>query len=205
MRTCQNYYNCGPIVYPHAGTFGGRNRRKSFLDVIETRQESILFHHESTQPAAGAVSSSSSLSSEQQQRIPVSGSSRLWTVLERCPLHRPGCIAQALSQQLRLRSLDLRGQQRVSGQKIKRALLGPLLSSNPYLCKIQLPQNVESKSIEWLLEWNRIGRRAVLHVEQDVGDSTSAAVPANMWPALLERANHMCRQYDKEATQRKSN
>jgi len=49
------------------------------------------------------------------------------------------CIAQALSQPLRLRSLDLSGQQRVSGQKIKRALVGPLLSSNPYLCKIQLP------------------------------------------------------------------
>ena len=111
-------------------------------------------------------------------------------------------IAQALAQPLRLRSLDLSGQQRVSGHKVKRALVGPLLSSNPYLCKIQLPQNVESKSIEWMLEWNRIGRRAVLHAGRDFGDSTTttAAVPANVWPTLLERANRMCQHYPDEET-----
>jgi hypothetical protein len=110
------------------------------------------------------------------------------------------CLAQALSQQLRLQRLDLSGQQRLSGHKIKHALVGPLLSSNPYLCQIHLPQNIESKTLEWILEWNRIGRRAVLHVGSDGnGHSTpTAAVPPNLWPTLLERANHMCQHYATE-------
>lgn len=57
------------------------------------------------------------------------------------------------------------------------------LSQNVYLYDLILPQQ-QSKRVEWLLEWNRAGRRIL--VEEDV--------PHSFWPLVLERADRIGRQ-----------
>jgi len=105
--------------------------------------------------------------------------------------------------QIRLYSLNLSGQQSMSGNKMKQALLASL-SENLYLSDIRLP-HIESQSMEWWLEWNRIGRRAILppaerkmttkmNNKDDVLPLSmeEPLCTPNLLPTLLERANRIC-------------
>ena len=96
FNKCTSFSSChrGPIFGPHDGTFSRGNGRESFLEIIESCQESILFHHESTQLVTGSASSRQP-PQPPQQCTPASGSSRLRTVLSRCPMPRPGIVAAA--------------------------------------------------------------------------------------------------------------
>jgi len=81
---------------------------------------------------------------------------------------------------MRLERLDLNGHQRVDGASLKSLFFGPL-KENVYLFDLILPDGVESKSLAWLLEWNKAGRRIL--VEEEAPDA--------LWPMVLERANRV--------------
>mmetsp|Transcript_4285 Transcript_4285/g.12351 ORF Transcript_4285/g.12351 Transcript_4285/m.12351 type:complete len:613 (-) Transcript_4285:102-1940(-) len=80
---------------------------------------------------------------------------------------------------LKLSQLNLSGRQRVPGKTLKQILVKPVFQ-NMYLQDLVLP-HVESKTLEWVLEWNRVGRRVL--VEQE------PTFPVSLWPQLLSRAN----------------
>ena len=86
-----------------------------------------------------------------------------------------------------LERLDMNGCQQVAAAeliKLKSLFFKPL-SQNVYLLDFVLPQGVESKSLAWLLEWNKAGRRVLT-------DSRPRLEPS-MWPKLLERADRVGR------------
>jgi len=79
-----------------------------------------------------------------------------------------------------LRTLDINGHQRMEGASLKSLFFEPL-TENVYLWDLVLPDGVESKSLGWLLEWNKAGRRILIE----------EAVPDALWPTILERANRV--------------
>jgi hypothetical protein len=81
---------------------------------------------------------------------------------------------------LQLSRLNLNGCQQVEGTKLKSLFFVPL-SQNFYLLDLVLPF-VESKSLAWLLEWNKAGRRVLV---------SQTELPPNLWPQLLERADRV--------------
>jgi hypothetical protein len=84
---------------------------------------------------------------------------------------------------LHLRRLDLNGHQRVNDiSKLKPLFFKPL-TNNAYLYDLVLP-HTDSKSLSWLLEWNRAGRRVLIE----------PSFQTNLWPVLLERADRIGRQ-----------
>jgi hypothetical protein len=86
--------------------------------------------------------------------------------------------------------LNLNGIQQVEGSKLKSLFFAPL-SQNVYLLDLVLP-SVESKSLAWLLEWNKAGRRVLV---------SKTELPPALWPLLLERADQVGqRASDREPT-----
>jgi hypothetical protein len=95
------------------------------------------------------------------------------------------CFLARSLPQMHLRYLQIDGNQKMSHHDeeniLKSLFLGPL-TKNAYLHDLSM--NCQSRTIERILELNRAGRHGL--VESDI--------PANLWPTLLQRADHICRQ-----------
>ena len=102
--------------------------------------------------------------------------------LQNCRIDEMGALALANHlPQYSLRYLDLNGNQQT---KLGKSLLLVPLSKNVALEHLVLPR--PSKRLEFLLEWNRVGRRVVLREDYETN-----GFPTSLWPRLLERANHI--------------
>jgi len=134
-------------------------------------------------------------------------------------------LAQILPKcQENLIHLYLDGRQRIDcTAKVRKELYRGLLR-NFYLKELSLPNGIRSESIEWTLELNRAGRRALL-VDHDVhncpdpaiectlhtapsfdSQSGTSHVPCNLWPYVLARANRVATQenFGEDLSQRKA-
>jgi hypothetical protein len=112
-----------------------------------------------------------------------------------------------------LKNIFLDGQQQIRDDAaLVRKTIFQALSKNVYLRELALPYCCESKSIDWALELNRAGRRALLvpGVPDDCPDpaiecticsapsfdsqNSSNQLPDTLWPTILERADRITRQ-----------
>jgi hypothetical protein len=114
--------------------------------------------------------------------------------LKDCRISNFAVLAKALPK-FHLRRLDLNGHQRghrrsEGAPKLKSLFFKPL-THNVFLYDLVLPHGEVSKSLSWVLEWNRAGRRVQL-IDED------SRFPPNLWPLLLERADRIGRQQASE-------
>jgi hypothetical protein len=139
--------------------------------------------------------------------------------LQNCRITDQGFISLAstlpkCSENLKHLFLDGKHQIRDDTALVRKTIFQSLLK-NVYLRELALPYCCESKSIDWALELNRAGRRALLvpGVPDDIRDCPDPAIecticsapsfdsqnssnqlPDNLWPTILERADRITRQ-----------
>jgi Ran GTPase-activating protein (RanGAP) involved in mRNA processing and transport len=106
------------------------------------------------------------------------------------------------------KSLQVDGNQRMKKSSTLRKKLFQSLLKNVYLQQLDLPEACRSKTLEWVLELNRAGRRALTFsscsdAEESVGSnesqgekssSSAFSLQDTLWPNILERADRVARQ-----------
>jgi len=140
--------------------------------------------------------------------------------LQNCRITSRGFLALAQTLPMwseNMKSIQIDGSQKVEKASLVRKRFFQALLKNVYLQQLDLPDSCQSKSMDWVLELNRAGRRALLAPSSDEEvsesssaissheDDTSISTPANssnssplalsdiLWPTILERADRVAR------------
>eukprot|EP00536_Pseudo-nitzschia_multiseries_P002777 jgi/Psemu1/301561/fgenesh1_kg.38_\ len=133
--------------------------------------------------------------------------------LQDCHISDGGLIALAHTLpkcQENLRRVYLNGKQNIHRAALVRKTIFQALLRNFYLLELVLPYAIQSKSMNWTLELNRAGRRALL--QHDVRNCPDPAIectidaapsfdsqsgtnhiPRSLWPCVLRRADRIAR------------